>query len=242
MPENQRSPAADRLIRPLLAGGEVELVGRIQWSSNATFLVSCSLGDDRCQAVYKPIRGERPLADFPVGLGRREVAAFELSEALGWGLVPETVLREDAPFGPGSLQYFVDADFSQHYFTMCSDPRNRAALQAVAAFDIVANNADRKSGHCLAGPDGRIWAIDNGLCFHAEPKLRTVIWDFAEEPIPPVLTEALADVVSHLPDTVVQLLEPPEIEAVVQRGRRLLADGRFPLPSEDHPYYPWPLV
>ena len=143
-------------------------------------------------AVYKPARGERSLWDFPDGLYRREVAAYELSEALGWGLVPPTVVRDDGPFGPGSLQLFVEADYEQHYFTLLDDGgHDEDVLRAICAFDIVANNADRKSGHVLRGPDGRLWAIDHGLCFHRQPKLRTVIWDFADEAVPgePILAD-----------------------------------------------------
>ena len=150
-----------------------------------TYLVSLDdSGDEPLNAVYKPAGGERSLWDFPDGLFRREVAAFTLSEALGWGLVPPTVLRPDGPFGEGSLQLFVEADYNQHYFTLYDEGGHEALLQAMCAFDIVANNADRKSGHVLKGPDGRLWGIDHGLCFHRQPKLRTVIWDFAEDLIP----------------------------------------------------------
>ena len=129
-------------------------------------------------------RGERPLWDFPTGLFKREVAAYELSEALGWGLVPRTVLRAEGPLGEGSLQEFVDADFEQHYFTLYEDEQYHDQLRAICAFDLLANNTDRKSGHCLLGRDGRIYAIDNGLSFHHEFKLRTVIWEFGGEPVP----------------------------------------------------------
>ncbi|MGH9101588.1 MAG: SCO1664 family protein, partial [Acidimicrobiales bacterium] len=169
----------------------MELRGRMPWSSNATFLVSCTLGGVEMAAIYKPSRGERPLWDFPGGLDRREAAAYELSQLLGWDMVPETVLRGDGPLGPGSLQRFVEADFSQHYFTLVEDASHGEALRRIACFDLVANNADRKSGHCLLGTDGQIWAIDNGLCFHDQPKLRTVMWDFAGEPIPPAMLEDL---------------------------------------------------
>ncbi len=137
----------------------------------------------RCRAVYKPLRGERPLWDFPDGLYRREVAAYELSAALGWSLVPETVARDDGPYGAGSYQRFVDADFTEHYFTLLEQPDHHDLLRRIAVFDLVANNADRKSGHCLLGDDGNIWGIDHGLCFAVPPKLRTVMWDFAGEPI-----------------------------------------------------------
>src|SRR3954468_13264955 len=178
---------AERLA--LLRETELAVQGRMPWSSNATFLVDLCGTDEH--AVYKPFRGERPLWDFPAGLGKREVAAWELSEALGWGLVPPTILR-DGPLGPGSVQWFVDADFEQHYFTLLEDEQHHATLRAICAFDIVANNTDRKSGHCLLGEDGRIYAIDNGLAFHEEFKVRTVIWDFGGEPVPEPLLDDLA--------------------------------------------------
>ena len=138
---------------------------------------------ERC--VYKPGRGERPLWDYPGGLFRREVAAYELSAALGLEVVPETVLRLDGPHGEGSVQRFVDADFSEHYFTLLDEPLYHAQLRKIAAFDLLANNGDRKGGHLLKDPAGRIWGIDHGLCFHVENKLRTVMWDFAGEELPP---------------------------------------------------------
>src|SRR5439155_8318981 len=171
----------------LLTRGEVTLKGQMPWSSNATFLVELALEGATTLAVYKPERGERPLWDFPRGLFKRELAAWHLSEALRWGLVPLTVQR-DGPYGEGSLQLFIQADFEQHYFTLHEDPAHHARLQRICLFDLIANNADRKSGHCLLGPDG-IYAVDNGLCFHVEPKLRTVIWEFGGEPIPPGMLE-----------------------------------------------------
>ena len=117
------------------------------------------------------------------------MAAYELSEALGWGLVPRTVLRAEGPLGEGSLQEFVHADFEQHYFTLYEDEQYHDQLRAICAFDLLANNTDRKSGHCLLGRDGRIYAIDNGLSFHHEFKLRTVIWEFGGEPVPAPLLE-----------------------------------------------------
>ncbi|MHB8329761.1 MAG: protein kinase family protein, partial [Acidimicrobiales bacterium] len=158
MPEDERPPATGHVT--LLAEGEVDVMGRLPWSSNRTFLVTCTLGEDQTAAVYKPGRGERRLWDFPEDIYRREVAAYELSELLGWGLVPETVERVDAPYGPGSMQRFLSADFSQHHFTLVEDERHHDRLRAICAFDVIANNADRKSGHCLLGDDGLIWAID----------------------------------------------------------------------------------
>jgi uncharacterized repeat protein (TIGR03843 family) len=240
MPKDERSPAA-RYLR-ILACGEVEVIGRLPWSSNRTFLTTCCESGEESAAVYKPGRGERRLWDFPEGVYRREVAAYELSEMLGWGIVPETVEREDAPFGPGSLQRFVPSDFSQHHFTLVQDPANHDKLRAICAFDVVANNTDRKSGHCLLGDDGNIWAIDNGLCFHREPKLRTVIWEFAGEPVPPELCEDLARLPSALPGPLSGLLSGAEISALRRRARALIEDGTFPLPDPDYHHYPWPLV
>lgn len=240
MPEDQRTPTPQAL--DVLANGEVEVQGRMPWSSNGTFLVTCRAGEAELMAVYKPHRGERPLWDFPGGLYRREVAAYRLSVALGWDLVPETLIREDAPFGVGSLQRFVPSDFSQHYFTLLEDGARHEALQAICAFDLLANNADRKGGHCLAGDDGRIWAIDNGLCFHVEPKLRTVIWDFAGEDLPDRLLEGLERVVAGPPESLGGLLATDDARAVSCRAATLLANPRFPAPHPDLRPYPWPLV
>ena len=140
-------------------------------SSNVTLLAELPWPAPPALAIYKPERGERPLWDFPPGLHRRELAAFELSETLGWGLVPLTVFRE-GPYGEGSLQHFVDADFAQHYYSLVEDPAHHDRLRRICLFDLIANNADRKSGHCLLGEDGQIYAIDNGLCFHQDPKLQ----------------------------------------------------------------------
>jgi uncharacterized repeat protein (TIGR03843 family) len=226
----------------LLAEGEVEIVGRMPWSSNHTFLVTCSSGGEEVGAIYKPERGERRLWDFPGGIFRREVAAYELSAALGWDLVPETIARTDAPLGLGSMQRFVDADFSQHHFTLVEDERHHGRLRVICAFDIVANNADRKSGHCLLGQDGTIWAIDNGLCFHRDPKLRTVIWEFAGEPVPDALLGDLEALLSALPGALAGLLSRAEIDALRRRAVDLQSSGRFPVPDPDSHHYPWPLV
>jgi len=219
----------------------VTLKGRMPWSSNATFLVEVTLEGTTTQAVYKPERGERPLWDFPRGLFKRELAAWHLSEALGWGLVPLTVQR-DGPYGEGSFQLFIPADFEQHYFTLHEDPAHRGQLQRICLFDLISNNADRKSGHCLLGPDGGIYAVDNGLCFHVEPKLRTVIWEFGGEPIP---TEMLADVRrfarAALPKALAALLQPDEQKALRARATALAATDCFPVDTGGH-RYPWPPV
>lgn len=210
------------------------------WSSNATFLVDVSAEGSRTPAVYKPLRGERPLWDYPPGLYRREVAAFVVSEALGWGLVPETVER-DGPFGPGSIQRFVAGDHSQHYFTLLERPEHHRALKAICAFDLVVNSGDRKSGHFLLGDGGRIWAIDNGLSLHAEPKLRTVAWDFGGQPIPEDLLADLARLALSPPPDLDGLVHEAEIEALAARAARAARQPRFP-PARTSRAFPWPLV
>ena len=224
----------------LLRSGEIELKGRLPWSSNATFLVQVCLDGTSGLAVYKPLRGERPLWDYPEGLYRREVAAYLVSEALGWGLVPETIVR-DGPLGPGSLQRFVDADFAEHYFTLLERPEHHDALKAVCTFDLVVNNGDRKSGHCLLGEDGRLWAIDHGLCLHSDPKLRTVIWDFAGQPVPEDHLEALARLAASPPSTLSGLVHDAEVEAVAARAAAVVRRPVFP-PVRSARAYPWPLV
>ena len=233
--------AADGPTFDFLQRGEIQVRGRLPGSTNATFLVHLALAEGSALAVYKPERGERPLWDFPPGLFKRELAAYHLSETLGWGLVPPTVERE-GPYGPGSLQLFVAADFAQHYFTLRDDPAHHDGLRRICLFDLVANNADRKGGHCLIADDGRIYAIDNALTFHAEPKLRTVIWDFAGERIPTnLLDDVRRGLGTGVPSALAGLLEPPEQTALLARARAILVDGRFPADSSG-PRYPWPLI
>jgi uncharacterized repeat protein (TIGR03843 family) len=228
-------------IDEVLRTGEVEVLGRMPWSSNATYLCEVSCGDDSIRAIYKPRRGERPLWDFPSGLDHREVAAYELSVALGWDLVPLTVLRE-GPMGRGSLQRFVEADFEQHYFTLYEDETHHDQLRAMCVFDLVGNNTDRKSGHCLLTVDGRIQGIDHGLMFHHEFKLRTVIWEFGGEPVPEELLQAIDALAgSELPDPLAALLDPFERDALRTRARALVRAGCFPI-DETGRRYPWPLV
>jgi uncharacterized repeat protein (TIGR03843 family) len=240
VPQDERAPTHE-LIQALRSGA-VEIQGRMPWSSNGTYLVSVAAESCELAAIYKPGRAERPLWDFPDGLYRREVAAYELSETLGWRFVPPTVEVEDAPLGPGSLQLFVDADFEQHYFTLLEEEEHHPVLQRMAVFDVLANNADRKGGHCLVDTAGRIWGIDHGLCFHVQPKLRTVIWDFAGEPIPePELGDIARLAEDDLPSPLQALLHPEECRALKARARKLLDMKRLPEPRSDRPY-PWPLV
>jgi uncharacterized repeat protein (TIGR03843 family) len=254
----QRLPADATAFHPgslaallrLLAGGDLTLIGLLPWSSNYTFLGQVSGEGQQAPVVYKPTRGERPLWDFPSGtLARREVAAYALSRALGWDLVPPTVWRS-GPHGRGSVQLFVaDVDQDGHFFTFHRDPAFQRVLQAVALFDVAANNADRKGGHCLRYGADHVLAIDHGICFSVEPKLRTVIWDFAGEPLPADLADDLgrlrADLSAAASPTAAQLgglLSRGEIAAVLDRVAALLAAGRFPAPPEDRRPYPWPLV
>ena len=237
-------PDATSEVIEVLTEGEMTVHGRIPGSSNATLLATCAKDGHELLAVYKPGRGERPLWDFPGGLWRREVAAYELSRALGWDLVPETVTRTEGPFGAGSVQRFVPEDGRSHYFTLLEEPRWHSRLRLFAAFDVVANNADRKSGHVLLAED-RLWAIDNGLTFHTDPKLRTVIWDFAGEKLPSAVVDDLRHLsAAGLPESLSALLEPDELEALADRLAALAERPRLPHPHDPAGWrhYPWPLV
>ncbi len=238
---NAPGPASADVLDALLHG-EVEVLGRMPWSSNATLLVDIH-GELDLRAVYKPRRGERPLWDFPAGLDTREVAAYELSTALGWGIVPETVLRTtDLPFGRGSLQRFVPFDAEQHYFTLVEEEARLPVLRTICTFDVVANSADRKGGHCLAGDDGNVYAIDNGLTFHDETKLRTVIWEFGGSAVPDPLLDDLARFAERgAAPTLCELLSPREVAALTQRIERLLLTRSFPVDRTGR-RFPWPLV
>ncbi len=240
-PFRDRGPIANAHAEQVLETGEVEVLGRMPWSSNATFLVDVCEGDTIVQGVYKPVRGERPLWDFPSGLHKREVASYRLSEALGWSIIPPTVLR-DGPLGRGSLQLFVPCDFEQHYFHLLEEERHHHTLQRFCAFDIVANSTDRKGGHLLIDAQDQIWGIDNGLTFHAEFKLRTVIWDWAGEPVPADILDDLQGLLEGgLPDDLAELLDPFESDAVRTRARALVRAGVFPRDPTGR-RYPWPMV
>jgi hypothetical protein len=237
---------SDPAVPPALARGELEILGLLPRSSNYTFLVRAT-GEDGDQAlgVYKPQRGEMPLWDFPEGtLCRREVAAYVVARALGWPNVPPTILR-DGPEGLGSVQTFVTFDPEEHYFTL--QERFVEDFRAVAAFDLVVNNADRKGGHCLLGEDGRIWLIDHGVCFSAEPKLRTVIWEYMDEPIPPSLLAGIERLGIALDesgperDELGALLNEEELVALRRRIAEIAGSPVFPGPGGDRPF-PWPPV
>ena len=242
-PFRDRAPLANDRALDILVVCDIVVLGRMPHSSNATFLVDLVNADEEvvAQAIYKPARGERPLWDFPEGLWTREVASFELSDHLGWDLVPPTIKR-DGPFGPGSLQLFIPHDMQQHYFTLREDEAHRDAFERLCVFDIVSNNTDRKSGHCLLGTDGKIWAIDNGLSFHAQFKLRTVLWDYAGDPIPIDIIDDVTRLLDEgLPETVIEDLDAFEIDAVGTRARAIVSDRHFPIDSSGR-RWPWPLV
>lgn len=234
-------------ILEVLQGGHMHLEGQFTWGSNYTFLVLLTQRRKKLKAVYKPLKGGIPLWDFsPDTLPGREVAAYLLSEALGWELVPPTVIREDGPFGRGSLQFYVAHDSELTYFSMDADARAR--LRSVAVFDLLLNNADRKGSHILLDSQDHIWLIDHGLCFHAQPKLRTIIWDFSGQTIPAELMRDvanLAEAVRQNGDLRQQLgeyLSTQELDALAARAEALLRTPRFPDPDPDRRPYPWPLV
>jgi uncharacterized repeat protein (TIGR03843 family) len=230
-------------LKQALENGEITLQGQFMLGSNYTFLVTVKYEGREFPAVYKPRRGEQSLWDFPeASLAGREVAAYLVSEALGFGFVPLTILR-DGPFGPGSLQQYIEHNPNIHYFTF--KPADRARLRPVTLFDLLVNNADRKGGHILLQKRTRkLYLIDHGLCFHAEDKLRTVIWDFAGEDISPELITALERFRSLLrlslfPD-LQPYLSPEELAALNARLEALLASQIFPAPPEDRRPFPYP--
>lgn len=230
----------------LLEEGRLELEGLISWGSNYTFLGNVCQGPLEMAVIYKPRKGERPLWDFPAGtLCLRERAAFLVSEALGWNLVPPTVLR-DGPHGWGSVQQFVEHDPDVHYFSFQGQYQEQ--LQQIVLFDLLVNNADRKGGHVLLDEDEHLWSIDHGICFHPDHKLRTVIWEFAGMPIPPDQMATLERLRQRLTDDdnvairqLEELLSEREMRALKDRLQKLLKQATFPHPGPGR-HYPWPPV
>ncbi|MEP6639581.1 MAG: SCO1664 family protein [Chloroflexota bacterium] len=232
-----------------LRDGELEIVGRIVESSNNAMLVTVTqvcLDPEPSlvlDAIYKPVLGERPLDDFPDGtLARREVAAWHVSEATGWGIVPPTVLR-DGPFGEGMVQAFIEADADVDVVSMVVGDDRR--LRRMAVLDAVMNNTDRKGGHILpVDGGGHIYGVDHGVTFSPVPKLRTVLWGWRGRPLEDDEIEELERVrdglAGELAITLAGLLSRPEIRATTRRTETLLASGRFPYPSPDWPAVPWP--
>lgn len=258
----------DGAIEQVLTEGSLELTGRLLAASNASFLGQVSLGDITLPCIYKPVRGERPLWDFPEGtLAGRERAARLVSALGGWELVPPTVLR-DGPFGPGMCQHWISVDEERAYVDVVSadfdepgwvavleaeDHRGRPVLlvhrdadrlRDMALFDVVINNADRKGGHVLAARDDRLWGCDHGVCFHEDHKLRTVLWGWADEPLRPTDLERLESLTEGLRGELADRLAPLlSVDELVELGRRvesLMVTGRMPRPAGTWPAIPWP--
>ncbi len=235
------------LILNYLRNGEIVVEGRFTWGSNFTFLCDVKRGEETIKAVYKPTQGERPLWDFPSEtLAGREVAAYLVSEAGGWHMVPPTVYRADGQAGGGSLQFYVDHDPEYHYFNFTSEEKER--LRPVVIFDEVINNTDRKGGHVVMDDEKHIWLIDHGVCFHEKSKLRTVVWDFANQQIPEDCLQQIRSFKEKLTpeqevyQELVKHLSEIEIRAMIARIDKLVKTGIFPRPSGNRYSYPWPPV
>ena len=222
------------------------LIGLLAGASNYTFLAQLDPHPpDGLKVVYKPARGESPLWDFAAGtLYQREVAAYQVSKVLGWPRIPPTVVRTRAPHGVGAVQTFVEAD-GRHFLSEQSTQQD--TWLRVALFDVITNNADRKSGHCLFDASDQVWVIDHGLTFHTDPKLRTVIWDFSGDPLPADLCGDLERTLAELERgelaaVMEPLLSPAEVRALKRRLRGVLDPRwRFPEPSSAWSV-PWPPV
>lgn len=236
----------DELLRTVFENGHIELKGQFTLGSNYTFFVNIAYNQHELSGVYKPQKGEQPLWDFPENtLAGREVAAYLVSEALGWGIVPFTLFREQGPYGPGSLQEYIEYDPNYHYFSFKAEDKER--LRPVALFDHLTNNADRKGSHVFFEENTRrLYAIDHGLCFNEEDKLRSVIWDFAGEPFSPELLSALQRLrtllrpSAQLYSDLSLYLNPREIAALDARAENLATLGEFPYPPNDRRVYPYP--
>ncbi|MFE5853732.1 SCO1664 family protein [Streptomyces sp. NPDC056500] len=272
MPAPERIPQGSVTALDLLTKGELRVRGQVREASNAVLFCSIVVDGEETACVYKPVAGERPLWDFPDGtLAQREVAAYEVSEALGWGLVPPTVLR-DGPHGEGMVQLWIEAEAAAPLLALvegeepgdgwkavgfaevgegrtallvhADDPR----LRRLAVLDAVINNGDRKGGHLLPAAGGALYAIDHGVSFHVDDKLRTLLWGWAGEPLPDEALEALEGLSSALAAggplgaRLERLLTPAEVAAVRSRVSALRATGRHPVPSGEWPAIPWPPV
>ena len=238
---------APEAILKAIEYGKLDLQGLMPWSSNYTFLGTITYENLKFNVIYKPCRGERPLLDFDQGtLCQREVASYLVSRALGgWPAIPPTALH-DGPHGFGSAQQFILADYDIHYFTLQDDPQYKPQFQRLAIFDYLVNNADRKGGHCLLDSQHIIWAIDHGLTFHTDYKLRTVIWDHACQKIPHPIYKDLVTFEqnftsqSKIYQSLQTLLSTREIKHFRRRLDVLLKSGKFPEPygMRDYPYPP----
>jgi hypothetical protein len=231
-------PDALRLLRD----GTLDVEGRLYDASNATLFCTVSLDGVTAACVHKPVAGERPLWDFPDGtLAAREVSAYVVSEALGWDIVPPTVLR-DGPFGIGMCQLWIDVDESVDIGMLARS--DHPQLRRMAVYDAVVNNADRKGGHLLPTTDGHIFGVDHGVCFSVDDKLRTVLWRWRGKQLTDEAIDALsglrAQFEGELGETLRELLDPDEVAATIVRLDRLLSTRRHPLPSDEWPPVPWP--
>lgn len=229
----------------LLTNGKLEVEGRLVEASNATLYCTVRLNGAEAACVYKPVAGERPLWDFPPGtLAGREVAAYAVSRAAGWPVVPPTVYRE-GPFGPGMCQLWIDADDTVDLIALARRTNHRQ-LRDMAVFDAVVNNADRKIGHLLPTGDGQLYGCDHGVCFSEEYKLRTVLWQWRGRPLTSQAIEALRRVRAAFEDgglaELGRFLSPGEIHATLKRVEMLLKHRVHPYPSEEWPAVPWPPV
>jgi hypothetical protein len=231
-----------------LAAGELEVVGQLVDASNGSLLCRLTNGDagesDSFHVIYKPRVGERPLWDFPEGtLSQREVAARVVADALGWQIVPPTVWRT-GPYGPGMVQQWIEVDSTVDPVSLIQS--DHPALRRIAVFDAIINNADRKGGHLLPDPSGEVWGIDHGVTFAVEDKLRTVLWQWRGQPIPePLLDDVRVWTESWQAggawrERLQELLAPDELQALLARAQRLLAERTHPVPSPDWPAIPWP--
>ena len=241
-PFGLRPPSDDDETLQLLRDGEIDLEGRLLDASNVTLVGAIRTDTLAAECVYKPVAGERPLWDFPDGtLAGREISAYLVSEATGWSIVPHTVLR-DGPFGTGMVQLWMDGDPTvdlQHFVR-----RDLPALRRMAVFDAVVNNADRKGGHIIPTPDGHVYGVDHGICFSVDPKLRTLLWRWAGQPLPDeavAVLEGLTDaLLGDLGEQLHEHLTRREVRCTQQRVAELLRTGRHPGPSGEWPALPWP--
>ncbi|HEX3708027.1 MAG TPA: SCO1664 family protein [Mycobacteriales bacterium] len=234
------APAED--VLRLLRDGELSVEGQLIDASNATLYCGVTLDSTTVACVYKPIAGERPLWDFPDGtLAGREVAAYLVSAASGWDVVPPTVMR-DGPYGPGMCQLWIETDDAVDLAALVRSPIE--PLRRMAVFDAVINNADRKGGHLLPVPDGHVYGVDHGVCFSVEDKLRTLLWGWRGEPLTEealdVLTGLRLELDADLGEALEELLTMKEVRATRRRVDRLLSTGTHPMPSGDWPPMPWP--
>ena len=234
-------------IIEILIKGVIKIEGQLIIGSNYTFLTSVEFKNTSIQAVYKPEKGEIPLWDFPPKtLANRETAAYLISELLNWKFVPPTIIRSDAPLGRGSLQFFISHDPRLNYFTFPNDIKN--LLRPVVVFDMVINNADRKGSHIILDQKGHIKLIDHGICFHQDPKYRTVIWDFIDERIPALIIKDLQQLnidiktKSAAIKDLYSFLSSREIAALNGRIEQILKIPYFPEPDRNYRPFPYPLV